>query len=111
MKLAIVGSRDYAHLDAVESFVNSLEKGTIVVSGHAPGVDRKAEEAALARGLGTIIFPAEWEKYGRGAGYKRNKLIVKECDALVAFWDGESKGTLHSIRLAKKAGKYVRVYQ
>ncbi len=43
------------------------------------------------------IFIAEWDKYGKSAGYIRNRLIVQESDMIVAFWDGKSKGTKHSI--------------
>lgn len=63
-------------------------------------MDTVAEVAAEARGLKTEIFPAEWQKYGRSAGFKRNRLIVQAADKVVAFWDGESKGTASSIRIA-----------
>ncbi len=109
MKIAIVGSRDYPDLQAVWDYVESLPLDTVIVSGGARGVDSIAEDCAFARGMDTLIFPAEWDKYGKSAGFRRNERIVAECDRLVAFWDGTSRGTQHSIELARKAGKLVTV--
>ena len=36
--------------------------------------------------------------------------MVEVSDAVIAIWNGQSKGTKHSIDLAKKAGKPVFVY-
>lgn len=111
-KVAIVGSRNYPHRQQVADYVAGLPPHTIIVSGGARGVDRWAEESAKANGLATQIFPAEWNKNGKfdkSAGYRRNADIVTACDRLVAFWDGQSRGTQHSIGLAEKAGKPVLV--
>jgi predicted Rossmann fold nucleotide-binding protein DprA/Smf involved in DNA uptake len=108
-KIAIVGSRDFQNLQLVDNFVSTLPKGTIVVSGGARGVDRRAEEAAKRRGLRSIIFKANWERDGRGAGLLRNHDIVGEADELIAFHNGFSRGTAHSIRLAREAGKKVTI--
>ena len=56
------------------------------------------------------IFPAEWDKYGKSAGYHRNKDIVNYVDIIMVFWDGKSKGTQHTINLATEQGKPVFVY-
>lgn len=109
VKIAIVGSRTYADLDAVRSYVSELPADTIIVSGGASGVDLVAEDAAHAKGLQTVIFPAQWQSYGKRAGMVRNAQIVAEADQLVAFWDGVSKGTKNSIDLARKKGIPVRV--
>jgi nucleoside 2-deoxyribosyltransferase len=81
----------------------------VVVSGGARGVDLEAEGAARARGLAVQIFPADWDKYGKRAGFLRNQQIVDAADTVVAFHDGVSRGTLHTIGLAKAAGKPVRI--
>lgn len=104
MKIAIVGSRDFARLDLVRALVSELSPRCCVVSGGARGVDEAAEETARARGLDVIIHHADWSK-GRGAGFERNKLIVRDADVVVAFWDGKSRGTQHTLRLAHAAGK------
>ena len=105
MKIAIVGSRNYSDLDHVRGIVKSLSRDTEIVSGGAPGVDKIAEQAAIDRGMPTKIFPADWEKYGRGAGAIRNKAIVNYADGVIAFWDGTSRGTKNTIDLADKQSK------
>lgn len=110
-RLAIVGSRGFANLAAVRQFVGRLRPSTVVVSGGARGVDQVAVEAAKARGLAVDIFPADWDRYGRSAGFKRNKELVDSVDGLVAFWDGQSRGTWHSVRLAQQRGIWLRVFR
>jgi len=105
MRIAIVGSRKFKALHLVVEFVNGLPEDTVIVSGGAPGVDRTAAEAAEARGLKTLIFKPEWEKHGKVAGFIRNADIIANADEVVAFWDGKSHGTAHSMSLAKNAQK------
>jgi predicted Rossmann fold nucleotide-binding protein DprA/Smf involved in DNA uptake len=109
MRIAIVGSREYAKLDAVRKFVAELPADTVIVSGGARGVDSAAEQAARARGLEVKIFPALWGQYGKRAGFLRNRQIVEASDKVVAFWDGLSAGTLSTIQLATDAKKPVEV--
>lgn len=108
-KVAIVGSRDYPRLDLVRQFVRNLPENAIVVSGGARGVDKTAQNEAEKHGWTTEIFPADWSKHGRAAGYIRNQDIVDAADVVVAFWDGQSRGTYHTINLAYEAGKEVIV--
>jgi len=108
-RVAIVGSRGYSNLEAVRAYVRSLPKDTVVVSGGAAGVDITAEITAKDCGLAVVVWPADWARYGRRAGLLRNIQVVENCDRVVAFWDGKSRGTAHSIDLARKAGKPVEV--
>jgi hypothetical protein len=113
VKVAIVGSRNYPHPESVIRFVEQLAAkypDAIVVSGGARGVDSIAEEAAERSGLSTLIFPADWARHGRRAGYLRNEDIIAAADIVVGFWDGESRGTQHSLDLAIRAGKQLFVY-
>ena len=97
MKVAIVGCRDFgAHntqmRERVWLLVRQLRRrdpSTIIVSGGARGVDSWAEEAARHFGLGVEVYKADWDRYGRGAGHRRNTTIVEVSDAVVAFWDGK----------------------
>lgn len=107
VKIAIVGSREFADLKQVRQYVEVLaweapvdEPRPIIVTGGAKGVDRAAEAAAGDCKLETIVYPADWARYGKSAGYRRNHRIVQEVDHVVAFWDGTSKGTKHTIDLA-----------
>ena len=85
-----------------------------IVSGHANGADKLGEKFADEFGLRLQLFPADWSK-GKGAGYARNSEMAKfasdeDCNgALVAFWDGESRGTKHMIETAEKCGLRVFV--
>ena len=55
------------------------------------------------------IYPADWLNLGKRAGYVRNTDIVKNSDMIIAFWDGKSKGTKHTIGLAQKMGKECKI--
>jgi len=110
-KYAIVGSRDWPEnqSETVIAYIKSLPMKSVVVSGGARGVDTLAEEQALQSGLAVQIYKADWDKYGKSAGMRRNKDIVDNADALVAFWCNQSKGTANSISRALKRGIPVTV--
>lgn len=59
--------------------------------------------------LGTWDFPAEWDKYGKSAGYRRNVDMVDRCDYCLILWDGQSKGTKHDIDLCISKNKSHKV--
>ena len=105
MKVIIAGSRTFnnynllcQNCDRALSFQTEIE----IVSGTANGADKLGEKYAKERGYLIKQFPANWDKYGKSAGYKRNEEMAKYADALIAFWDGKSKGTKHMIDLAKR---------
>ena len=108
MKIAVVGSRDFTDYDWLKAVLDTAAKNGVldeVVSGGARGADYLAKKYAINHNVPYKEFPAEWDLYGKGAGFIRNKLIVDYCDMVIAFWDGKSKGTKDTIRLAKKAEK------
>jgi hypothetical protein len=96
--------------EAIEEspFVNQI---TEVVSGGARGVDRDGEYYASTKELHCKVFPADWEGLGKKAGLLRNIQMADYADALIAVWDGKSKGTKHMIDTMKKLGKPVFVYE
>ncbi len=109
MKLAIVGSRTF---DDVRLFIESIpEKSEIemIISGGANGADLYAEKYAEIENIPLKIFKPQWDVYGKKAGMLRNSDIVNECDKLIAFWDGKSKGTLDSITKAKTQDKLLKI--
>jgi hypothetical protein len=81
-----------------------------VVSGTARGIDSLGEAWAAVHNIAVKRFPAKWKELGKSAGFKRNEQMAKYGDALVAIWDGKSRGTMHMINLAKKHGLTVYVY-
>ena len=112
-RVAVVGSREYGDMGLVRKFVRNLARTqpeAIVVSGGARGVDRTAEEEARACGLEVVSIRADWDTYGKRAGFLRNGTIVERSDVVVAFWDGESRGTIDTATKAAEAGKGLVVY-
>jgi len=108
MKLAVVGSRGFNDYDLLKSKLDAIHLRkpiTCIVSGGAKGADSLGEKWAKENNIETLIFIPEWDKYGKKAGFLRNEDIIKNSDAVVAIWDEVSKGTAHSISLAKKYNK------
>lgn len=107
-RVAVVGSRTFKDYGLLCKTLDAhVKPGDEIVSGGAKGADYLAEQYAKERGLNTIIYYPEWDKYGKKAGFLRNEKIVNDCDILVAFWNNVSRGTKSSIDLARKAGKEV----
>ena len=82
-----------------------------IISGGASGVDSIAEYFAKQFNYAFKKFPANWNKYGKRAGYLRNVEMGNYADALIAIWDGKSKGTKHMIDIADKKGLKVYIYK
>jgi len=80
---------------------SSLDKVTII-SGGAKGADHCAEKTAKHFKVPIDIHPADWDKFGKSAGYIRNKeMLALGPDVVMAFWDGKSKGTQNTINGAR----------
>lgn len=109
IRIIIAGSRTitdykkfkYHCLKALEKY---KDYDITIVSGGAKGVDKLGERLAKEEGYRLSVYPANWEKYGKKAGYIRNIEMAKNADALIAVWDGKSKGTAHMIDIAKQYG-------
>lgn len=106
-RVAVIGSRGFAYPYVVERFVYLLPKSWTIVSGGARGVDTWAYETAKHHTRHVEVYNADWKKFGKYAGFIRNNEIVKNSDVVVAFWDGSSKGTRHSVQLARNLNKPV----
>jgi YspA, cpYpsA-related SLOG family len=116
MKLAITGSRSYAAdtwawmaICMIAANLNATE----IIHGGAEGVDAIAEDAAKQAQVPTRIMRPDYKAHPNCPKYAplaRNIEIVNMSNVVVAFWDGKSKGTLHTIKKAEAAGKLIRVY-
>jgi len=103
----VVGWRHFNDYNLFKEKLESvIKKEVIVVSGGASGVDSLAERWADEKGYKTIIYKADWKKYGRAAGPMRNTKIVEECDFVVAFPSSKSVGTYDTMRKAGDKLKY-----
>lgn len=114
--LGIAGSRTYCNYEVFERRLNELvatHGWTIdaIVSGGAQGVDKMAERYAKEHKLKMQVLPANWQKYGKSAGYIRSVDIVNLSDVVVAFPTPDSKGTRHTITIAKEKKKPVYVFE
>lgn len=109
-KLAIVGSRDWPNLEVVRDFVRKLGPDMVIVTGGAEGVDQAAEaEARICRlPEPRIIRPDYKTHHPKLAPKVRNRQIAYECDAMMAFWDGNSGGTANAIAWAAFTGRSSR---
>lgn len=113
----VVGTRTFCDYDLMVQkldYILKYHKKTVIVSGGAKGADSLAERYAKEHGLTFVIFRAEWDKYGKSAGYIRNKKMHEYIANMpqrgcAAFWDGKSKGTAHNFELAKKYKTQIRI--
>ena len=112
MKVIIAGGRgfnDYDLLCRKADKILSRQSEIEIVSGAARGADKLGERYADERGYPIKRFPADWGTFGKKAGYMRNEDMAEYADALIAFWDGTSKGTKHMIDIARNNDLKVRV--
>jgi predicted Rossmann fold nucleotide-binding protein DprA/Smf involved in DNA uptake len=114
MRLIIAGGRDFTDIDLMTSKLDTILSMTdddpiTILSGTARGADQTGEVYARIRALSVEQYPAEWDKYGKSAGYKRNDLMASLATHCVVFWDGQSKGSKHMIDLARAQGLELRI--
>ena len=116
-KVIIAGSRGFSNYKLLREQCNKFlrEKrktsNIIIVSGHARGADFYGEKYAQDEGFDLEIYPAQWDKFGKRAGYRRNEQMAEVADALIAFWDGSSRGTKHMIDIMNEKNLLVRVVE
>lgn len=107
MKLLVAGSREYTDYNRIKSLLDKIVSEyniDTIISGTARGADRLGERYAREHNLNLEQYPADWDRYGKSAGYIRNKVMVEQADVLLALWKDRSPGTGHTIELAKKKG-------
>lgn len=122
MRTIICGSRSYAkqkpdetldvYLNRIrfnedtlrKELDNFLDSTTVVLSGLAKGPDLWGKEWGEKNGIVVLDYPPDWKRFGKGAGFRRNEEMVGYADRVIAFYNGFSRGTSHTVRLAREAG-------
>ena len=118
--LAVIGSRSFKDYETLEYEVDRIfkrkkldkpDRNMCIISGGARGADTLAKRYASEhkKDVYYVEYPADWKLHGKGAGYVRNAEIAKECHSVLAFWDGKSKGTKHTLSVAQSLGKTIKV--
>lgn len=105
MKLIIAGSRtftDYEYMNKILDEFKTMYSIEEVVCGMANGADLLGNTWAKENNIPIKEFPANWNEYGKKAGFIRNIEMAKYGTCLIVFWDGISPGTKHMINIAKK---------
>ena len=114
-KIIIAGGRDFMDYNLLKEKANKILQETkvthkiVIISGCARGADTLGLRYASENAFDVEEYPADWNKYGKKAGYVRNVEMAENADALIAFWDGKSKGTKHMIDIATERNLPIRV--
>jgi hypothetical protein len=104
MNVGVIGGRDFDDYELMKKTLK-LFPITRVISGGAGGADTLAEQYATEHNIPKKIFHAQWDLFGKKAGFLRNTTIVENSELIIAFWDGRSRGTRDSIGKANKLKK------
>jgi hypothetical protein len=108
----VCGSRDWSDKDAVANKLADLAglPAVEIIHGGARGADSMADEIARLYGFSVRVFPADWNRYGRRAGFLRNlEMLDQRPNLVIAFQRNASRGTQHTINEARKRGIPVEV--
>lgn len=116
-KLIVAGGRDFVDYARCQRVINDLasskdmygDYNVSIVSGMARGADALGAQFARDNNVKLYKFPANWDMYGKRAGFMRNEQMGRFADGLLAFWDGKSKGTDHMITFMQSLGKPVHI--
>ena len=114
-RVVIAGCRYYNNYDEAKIYIDyclsniKKENDIIIVSGGASGADAIGERYAKENGFKLEKYPADWKRFGKSAGPKRNEQMAIVSDYIICFWDGKSKGTKSMIEYAKKYNKPIKI--
>ena len=117
-RIIVAGSRYFSNKEwlysVLDDYLKSVDDNVEIVSGHCRGADMLGEQYAKDHGIPLILFPANWSKYGKRAGYIRNNQMAKYASekngVLIAFPIGEARGTKMMIRIAHDYNLETEVY-
>lgn len=116
VQLVVAGTREYSNRDEIFARLDKYHQrckdaGTelIIIEGEARGPDLISREWAEVRGVPFRPYPADWDEYGKRAGFIRNEEMAKVGTHVLAFWDGQSNGTNDMIERGLKHQRRVLV--
>jgi hypothetical protein len=110
MRLIVAGSRTFTNYQFLcQVLAPDRHRITQVLTGGARGADELGYRWAWKHAVKHQLFRAAWERFGKSAGVRRNHQMAQAGDMLVAFWDGQSRGTAHMISCMQQLGKPVVV--
>ena len=106
MKLVIAGSRGFSDYQLLcQTLAPERSRISLVITGGARGADQLGYRWGWKHAIKHQLFRADWERFGRSAGVRRNHQMAEAADLLIAFWDGQSPGTRHMIAAMQQLGK------
>lgn len=115
-RLIVAGGRDFQNYSLLKEELITANNNLwnngyqlVVISGLARGADNLGLQWAKEYNVPYETFPANWDLYGKSAGYKRNQQMADIADGLIAFWDGKSRGTSNMIQIMRGMAKPTKV--
>jgi len=115
-KLIVAGGRDFNDYPLLVKEISNLQqtetlisRNVSIVSGMAKGADALGVRFAKNYDWKLYSYPADWDEYGKSAGFVRNKQMGQFADGLIAFWDGKSRGTAHMIQYIRSLRKPLHI--
>ena len=114
MRTIIAGSRTITDQVALNRLIDRCPwEITQIITGGCYGPDRMGELYARTHGIPCQRYPADWDRFGKAAGPRRNIAMAEDADALIVLWDGISRGSRHMIKTARRYGLSIlqEVYQ
>lgn len=113
-KIGIVGSRYFDNYEVFKLILLPYRKQfsfDMIISGGAKGIDDLAYKYAVQCGITFVCHPPILNEGIPRAYYRRNLRIVEQSEIIIAFPMGESRGTRHTISLAKRLKKQLYVIE
>lgn len=108
--IVVCGGRDFDDYQRMSKILTGLIiPSDIILCGMAKGADLLAYRWAVDNDAKVEDYPADWNKNGKSAGYIRNALMVDNATHVLAFWNGVSKGTKHTIDYARKKKLAIKI--